>query len=217
VKAIIFDMDGVLVDTEPIYFAANRVLFERLGFSVTQEGYARFIGLDANRMWAQLKAEHALPQPIPELVTLERDAMYRALLQADLTPMDGLIPLLDDLQRRGIRLAIASSSARQIINTILDKTGLRAYFAVIASGEDAAHGKPAPDIFLLAAERLGIAAADCTVIEDAAAGVRGAKAAGMRVIGLRSPGSGAQDLGEADAIIHSLKQLAGEPWLNAHG
>jgi beta-phosphoglucomutase family hydrolase len=206
VKAVIFDMDGVLVDTEPIYFAANRELFERLGFSVMQEGYARFIGLDASRMWAQLKAEHALPQPIPELVNLERDAMYRALLQASLTPMEGLIPLLDDLQRRGIRLAIASSSAHRIINTILEKTGVRAYFAAIASGEDVAHGKPAPDIFLLAAARLGVAPQDCTVIEDAAAGVRGAKAAGMRVIGYRNPHSGEQDLGEADEVIERLSE-----------
>ncbi len=199
--ALIFDMDGVLVDTEPIYFAANNHIFNQLGFSVNHAGYARFIGLDAHRMWSQLKAEQNLPQSVDALVKMEKAGMVSGLLAADLSPMAGLSDLLAELASRGVALALASSSSHRVIEIILRKLGFAHTFAAIASGEDVTHGKPAPDIFLLAAQRLGAAPATCTVIEDSANGVRGAKAAGMRCVGFRNPGSGAQDLSEADVII----------------
>ena len=200
-QAVIFDMDGVMVDTEPIYFESNRQLFSRLGFSVSARDYAQFVGLDAARMWAQLKRAHNLPHPAPELVKMEKDGMLAGLRESDLVPMPGLPGLIESLLSGGFRLGLASSSSRDVIALILAKLGMGQTFAVTASGDDVTHGKPAPDIFLLAARTLGAAPESCTVIEDSASGVRAAKAAGMRCIGFRNPHSGAQDLTPADAII----------------
>ena len=206
-KAFIFDMDGVMVDTEPIYFAANQQLFNQLGFSVSHESYARFVGQDAFRMWSILKEEQQLDHPIEDLVHMEKDAMYRGLLNTDIPRMSGLGELLASLQSNGTRLALASSSAHQIINVILEKTDTGDYFDAVVSGMDVQNGKPAPDIFLLAAEKLGMDPAECVVIEDSANGVRGAIAAGMHCIGFRNPNSGNQDLSPAHRIIDHLSEL----------
>ena len=207
IRAVIFDMDGVMVDSEPIYFESNRSVFAELGFTVSHDDYAQFVGLDAGRMWAQLKALHNLPHRVPELVGLEADGMVAGLQAAGLEPMPGLLTLIDALRSRDRRLAVASSSTRRVIQTVLAKLRLEDAFDHVISGEDVELGKPAPDIFLLASNLLEIPPAECLVIEDSANGVRAAKAAGMRCIGFRNPNSGAQDLSPADAIVESLDQI----------
>ncbi|HUF39946.1 MAG TPA: HAD family phosphatase [Anaerolineales bacterium] len=209
--AVIFDMDGVIVDSEPIYFASNQRLFARLGFDVRGDDYAQFVGLSADRMWATLKERHRLPHPISDLVQMEADGMLAGLLAAELHPMPGLLDLLDRLQAQGCKIALASSSARRVITAVLENLGLAGRFEPAVSGEDVPHGKPAPDIFLLTARLLGVPPAGCLVIEDSASGVRAAKTAGMRCTALRSPNSGPQDLSPADAIIDSLAQVI-TPW-----
>jgi HAD superfamily hydrolase (TIGR01509 family) len=121
--------------------------------------------------------------------------------------MPGLLDLLADFHAHGIRTALASSSMRLVIRTVLDKLDLSASFSPIVSGEDVAQGKPAPDIFLRTADLLEIPPAGCLVIEDSANGVRAAQAAGMRSIGLHNPNSGAQDLSPADWIVDSLGEI----------
>jgi HAD superfamily hydrolase (TIGR01509 family) len=206
-RAVIFDMDGVMVDSEPIYFESNRSVFAKLGFTVSRDDYAQFVGLDAGRMWARLKALHDLPHPIPDLVGLEADGMVAGLQAAGLEPMPGLLTLIEALRSRGRRLAVASSSNRRVIQTVLAKLRLENAFDPVVSGEDVQHGKPAPDIFVLASTLLEIPPAECLVIEDSANGVRAAKSAGMRCIGFRNPNSGAQDLSPADAIVNSLDRI----------
>lgn len=206
-RAAIFDMDGVIVDTEPVYFETNRRLFERLGFTVTHDDYAQFVGLDAAHMWARLKDRQSLPHEIDALIQMEADGMIAGLQSAPLLPMPGLLDLIDRLRGSGFKLALASSSMHRVIRTILDKLDLSDGFLAVVSGEDVPHGKPAPDIFLRAAALLGVPPSDCMVIEDSANGVRAAKAAGMRCIGLRNPSSGAQDLSAADLIVDSLDQI----------
>ena len=204
VRAVLFDMDGVIVDTEPIYFASNRALFRQLGFTVTESGYAQFVGLEAEKMWAQLKTEHHLSQPVDELVRMEADGMAAALRAAELHPMPGLPALLGRIRAHGARIGLASSSAHPVIRIILEQLGLQNTFETVVSGDDVEHGKPAPDIFLLAAARLGVEPGNCLVIEDSANGVRAAKAAGMPCVGFRNPGSGGQDLHAADQVVHTL-------------
>ncbi len=199
--AVIFDMDGVLVDTEPLYFEANTRTFRELGFSVSRAEYAAFVGLDAQRMWARLKEDHHLPQPVAELVGLEKDGLYRALTENPIPPIQGAAELLEKLQSNGFTLGLASSSPFKIIHTILEKSGLGDYFSALASGEEVARGKPAPDIFLLAAGRLQVRPPRCTVIEDSGYGVAGAKAAGMKCAAFANPNAGAQDYSSADIVL----------------
>ena len=204
IQAVIFDMDGVLVDSEPVYYAGNQRLFAQLGIQVDAASYERFVGLDAFLMWKTLKQENGLPQPVSELVEMEASGMLSGLHQADLSPIQGVVPLLQELQKRGLKLALASTSGRDIIEAMLAKLRLAEFFPVTVSGEDVEHGKPAPDIFCLAAERLGIEPQLCLVIEDSANGLLGAKKAGMMAAGFHNRGSGRQDLSGADMVVASL-------------
>jgi HAD superfamily hydrolase (TIGR01509 family) len=206
-QAVIFDMDGVMVDSEPIYFESNGKVFERLGFSVSHDDYAQFVGLDAGRMWARLKSQHDLPHAVADLVGMEADGMVAGLQAADLQPIPGLLDLIAVLRAQGCRMALASSSTQRVIDTVLEKLALGGVFDPVVSGEEVEHGKPAPDIFLRTAGLLEIPPENCLVIEDSANGVRAAKAAGMVCIGFRNPNSGAQDLSPADAIVESLDEI----------
>jgi beta-phosphoglucomutase family hydrolase len=204
-KAVIFDMDGVMVDTEPLYFEANSRTFHQLGVQISPSAYAEFVGLDAHRMWVRIKNAHGLQQTVPELVALEKDGLHRALLDNPIPILPGLPELLDTLLARGLTIGLASSSPFKVINTILDKTRLRRYFSALTSGEEVRHGKPAPDIFLLAAARLEINPVSCTVIEDSGHGVAGAKAAGMKCAAFANPNAGKQDFSPADIILYNFQ------------
>jgi len=213
IKAVIFDMDGVLLDSEPFYFASNMGIFQELGFGgqMTMEDYKPFVGAPAWFMWETLLARFGaavVNRPIVELVHYEREK-YLKFLQAkcaagEVAPIPGVIKLLDDLVESGHKMAIASSSDINVIHTVVDALGIRKYFDFLATGDYVKHGKPAPDIFLYAAKELGIAPEKCAVIEDSCNGVKGAAAAGMYVVGYYNPHSGEQDLSAADTIIDNL-------------
>jgi HAD superfamily hydrolase (TIGR01509 family) len=202
---VIFDMDGVLVDTEPFYFASNNELFRKLGFSVTAEAYVQFVGSSAKGMWTTLKEQFHLPQSVPELIEMEYTA-HTAKIAAltALPPIPGIVQLVNRFLTRDIPLGIASSSPRQVIDLTLEKAGLLPYFPVRVAGEDVEHGKPHPDIFLKAADLLDAVPGSCLVIEDSPRGIAGAQAAGMKTVGFRNPNSGNQDLSAADLVVDSF-------------
>lgn len=124
-----------------------------------------------------------------------------------LEPIPDVGKWLSWLKTQNIPLAVASSSPKALIELIMDKTGLGIYFDAFVTGEEVAHGKPAPDIFLHAAGLLGVEPASCLVIEDSRNGVRAAKSAGIRCVGYHNPGSGNQDLSLADEVVRSYEQL----------
>ncbi|WP_237690764.1 HAD family hydrolase [Paenibacillus caui] len=208
IKAVIFDMDGVLVDSEPIYFEIERNSFAHFGASVTEEEHHTYVGVTLESMWRQVLDKHRLPDSLEETLVYHKENVMKSMsIHEGLVAIAGLKRWLDWLLEKGIPVAVASSSPRALIELIMEKTGLARYFDIRITGEEVSQGKPAPDIFLYAAEQLGIAPAHCVVIEDSRNGVQAAKSAGMRCIGFHNPGSGRQDLSRADHRIFSYDDL----------
>lgn len=201
---VIFDCDGVLVETEEIYFNMNRAFIRERGGDFDLKYYERFIGLSSNLMWTELKEKFALKESVPELIALEKENKTRALAAAALQRVTGVAGLIQELKAAGISLCVASSGRRDNVHSILEKIALKDNFKAIVTGEDITRGKPAPDIFLKAAELSGFRPEQSIVIEDSRNGTLGAKAAGMRCVGYMNPHSGNQDLSEADIRISSF-------------
>jgi beta-phosphoglucomutase-like phosphatase (HAD superfamily) len=208
VKAFIFDMDGVLVDTETLYKVIERELFERVGANVGHDEHISYQGSSNPVMWSLIKEKHGLPHPVDELVGITEDKVISFFTSMDvIQPMPGVVELLEFLRSRGLRLALASSSTINVISIILSKTGLTPYFEVVADCTEAGAGKPDPAIFLLAQRKLGIPLEQCIVIEDSTNGIKAALSAGIRCIAFNGPGSEHQDQSAADWRITSFAEI----------
>lgn len=217
-KTILFDMDGVLVATEHMHYEAlNCVLDRTVGRTMDWGYYTQFIGSTTTFLWNTLDRDFGLDGQTASLHAAYTQQKIEFLKERGHVPVDGSPELVRALSRRGYRMAVASSSPMCEITEVVQALGLEGCFEFLISGETVEHPKPAPDIFLKAAEHLGAAPEDCIVIEDSANGVRAAKAAGMTCIALRNPDSGNQDLSPADIIIDALgdalHHIAGLPYL----
>jgi len=207
-KAFIFDMDGVLVDTENLYKVLERELFEKVGANVGPEEHISYQGSSNPVMWSLIKEKHGLPHQVDELVEITEDKVISYFNSIPvILPMQGVVELLAFLRSRGIKLALASSSTIDVIRIILSKTGLAPYFEVIADCTEAGTGKPDPAIFLLAQRKLGIPGRQCVVIEDSTNGIKAALAAGIPCIAYNGPGSEHQDQSAADWRIKNFKEI----------
>lgn len=208
IQAVLFDMDGVLVDSEPIYFEIERSSFLHFGASVDEEEHHGYVGITLETMWRRVLDKHRIHAGLEQVLSHHKEMVLTALARHErLEAMPDVECLLRYLQERQVPLAVASSSPRALIEIIMERTGLGKYFDVVVSGEEVDRGKPAPDIFLRAAGLLNAEPASCLVIEDSRNGVQAAKSAGMRCIGFRNPGSGNQDLAMADVLITAYGEL----------
>jgi len=205
-KLIIFDMDGVLLDSEKLYLDMNQDFFKTLGAGISIEEHQTFVGISATKMWTYIKEKFNLKQTVDELKVLERDLKYKTLSETPLVPTNGIVEFLEHLKKKGFTIAIASSSLKKNIDLILKKLSIEKYFDYIVSGEQVERGKPEPDIFLKVANYFNLHPEDCMVIEDSTNGVLAAKAAKMYCIGYYNPNSGRQDLSKADIIIRNFKE-----------
>jgi HAD superfamily hydrolase (TIGR01509 family) len=208
IEAVVFDLDGVLVDSEPIHFrAANRVL-RRYGSSISETEYRAFIGLGETATWAAWRARARIPDSVEALVSAHTRARLEEIA-AGVDAIDAAVQVARQLRMAGTRLAIASSSTRQVIDALLSALGLGGTFSVRISGEDpeVRASKPAPDVYLAAAAQLGVASAVCLAIEDSGPGVLAAKRAGMTCIAVPNRWTADQDFSEADVVLESLLYL----------
>ena len=208
-KAVIFDMDGVLVNSEPLHFEVARIMFKEFGFYIDDEGMKGFVGMSLIKFWSTIKEQYNVQKELDWLIENDNKVRFNFFNSIDhLTPISGVIELLDLLKAAGYKLAVASSTLLKMIKVVLNKLEISDYFDYVISGHQVEHGKPAPDIFLKAAEELGSAPEECLVIEDSTNGVLAAKAAGITCLGYYNPDSGDQDLTKADTVIDSFKDIS---------
>jgi HAD superfamily hydrolase (TIGR01509 family) len=180
--AVIFDMDGLMVDTEPLAARAWTVGADDIGIDFDHAVTARLIGRNYPDCMALLRAHHGDAYPVEDLMRAWHHAYDAIVLAEGIALKPGLLPLLAWLEAEAIPKAVATSTRRSRALAKLEHIGLLARFPVLVGGDEVANGKPAPDIFVAAAESLGVAAHACLVLEDSEPGVRGALAAGMTPI-----------------------------------
>ncbi|MBN8249068.1 MAG: HAD family phosphatase [Verrucomicrobia bacterium] len=203
--AVIFDMDGVIVDSEPLHERAFLDTFTQLGLA-DRHGihFPEYYGRSDQTVWRDFIARHQPSQPLAELTRLKQ-TRFLELLRTEQPLFPAIPALVTSLAARG-PIALASGSDHTVISAVLDLSGLRRHFGAVVSADDVPRGKPAPDIFLHAADRLGVPPAACVVIEDSVAGVAAGRAAGMQVIGITNSVSGDQ-LGEAHAVVGDYEAI----------
>jgi beta-phosphoglucomutase family hydrolase len=204
-KAVLWDLDGVLVDTAPFHFQAWQELFRSVGKGFADGDFRRTFGLRNDAILRDILGELA---PAEEArLARRKEELYRAKAEGRVKAMPGAIGLLRRLKQEGRKTAIVSSAPRENVRVLLHSLELEEMFEAVVAEEDAPRGKPDPQGFLLAAEKLGVAAAECVVIEDAPGGVEAAKRAGMRCIGVTTSRP-REALTSADLVVDSLEEAA---------
>lgn len=206
-KAVIFDMDGVLVDSQPYHFKADIDTMAEYGVIKDQKFYEAFAGTLTDNRMRTLRDMFGLDVPAEELIEKREKMILDIMANEDIKPISGIPELLRSIKALGLKTAVASSSGIELIKLVLDRLGIAVYFDSITSGNDVKRGKPSPDIFLLAAERIGAEPSECLVVEDSENGVRAAKVAGMTALGYVNPTSGNQCLDMADFITDDFKKV----------
>ena len=199
-------MDGVLVDSEPLYHLSINQVLANHGYSLSEEANREVLGTTVEYTWAWLKKHFGLPSALDSWIA-EYDAVVLKNLRKKVTPSPGVYKLLGGLKERGIQLGLASSSQGNWVEAIMSALGIEGRFDVVVSGEMVSEGKPHPEIFLLATQMLAVQPEECLVIEDSPHGIKAAKRAGMIVVAVLTPYTRDLDLSEADQVLDSLQQF----------
>ena len=206
-KAVLFDMDGVLVNSEPVYDAYHQMLAKRLNFTITEAHKKRFRGTPSRKIYETIIEEFALSVTADELLNEEIDNIHVSFAAGDIPAIPHVFDLLRHLKQSGFLVGVATSNYRFNAESVLQHNGGLEYVDHISSMESVTRPKPAPDVFLHAAESLHVDPADCVVFEDSPNGIAAAKAAGMKVIGYASPEQIKLDLSRADRVIASFDEV----------
>ncbi len=206
--AVIFDMDGVLVDTYHAHYRSWLAMAEPEGLAFTEAEFAPTFGRTSREIIATFWGDGRFNDAEIAALDDRKEAAFRQLIAADFPAMPGVNQLLDDLHHAGFAMAVGSSGPPENIDLVLDRLGARQRFDAVVTGLDVTRGKPDPQVFLIAAERLGLPPARCAVVEDAPAGVAAANAAGMASVGLTSTGRTRESLSAADRVVGSLAELS---------
>ena len=207
-QTVIFDMDGVIVYTEPVHNYAYYQHFKELGIEVSAEMYASFTGNSTKNVFQKIKDHFGVAEDIPTLVEKKRSLFNNAFdTKADLFLLEGVEELIKQLHQNGIQLILASSSSKVTINRVFNRFNLHTYFSYIVSGEDFPQSKPNPDIFLEAVRLSKSNKENCIVIEDSTNGIKAANAAGIFCVGYKSVNSKKQDYSLANLVIDRFEEL----------
>ena len=186
-RGVLFDMDGVLLDSEKLHMEAARRVLEPYGFEIPEHLRLEFMGLSELEYWQRVK-EVFQKLPSPETLAKEKNREFWNVMRVvKYSPFPGVIELLTWLQSMEVNLAVVSSTPTPQVRYMLQRMDLEKYFHIVVGGDKVSKGKPAPDIYLYAAERLGLKGSECVVIEDSKNGILSGLNAGMLVIALNPP------------------------------
>ena len=206
VRAIIFDMDGVLIDSEPLHLLAYQRFLNEFGLTFLEEDNHKFLGMKDLDCAKYLIERHQLEISAIEFVAKKEIVLHQLFIE-QLPLQPGVLKTLEDTLRLKIPATIASSATMPTIELVVRLKRLGKYFHHLCSGDEVANGKPAPDVFLLAAKKLGVEPSQCLVIEDAFNGVCAAKAAGMMCIAIPCQSTRHQDFAHADLVLNSMEEV----------
>ena len=185
--AVIFDMDGVIVDSEPVHYAADSAMFQKLGIHLSDDERTLFLGMSSEWMWNYILAKYPVRLSKSEILAMDVSVRREFLLAPNRLKVNpGVVDFIHMLLDAGILLAVASSTVEGILKQLLTELDLFKYFSQIAAGDQVKNAKPEPDVFLLAADRLNVPPSLCLAIEDSPNGIKAAKSAGMKCIGYSS-------------------------------
>jgi beta-phosphoglucomutase family hydrolase len=204
-KAVIWDMDGVIADTAPYHLRAWQEVFRRRGVRYTEDDFKRNFGKRNDSIIRSVLGSW-VPFAGMEAIAAEKEELFRRWAGRRIRPLPGAIELMQALREHGFAQAMGSSAPLENIELVTRRLGIAGFFRVIVSGREVTEGKPSPQVFLRAAERLGARPEDCVVIEDAVAGVSAAKRAGMSCIAVTSTNS-RDKLSGADLIVDTLEEV----------
>ncbi len=207
IKAVIFDMDGVIIDSEPIHTELTLNVLKDVGVTPDESEIYEFIGVRNEEMWATLIERHNINESIEQLMDRLKAYKMERFLSSNLEPMNGVVDLLRTVKRKGLKIALATSSPRYFAKYILKAVKVAVFFDELVTADEITNGKPDPEIYIKAAEALGVLPGECIAIEDAYFGILAAKSAGMKCIGLKNPNSGNQDTSMADYVVSSLRDI----------
>jgi beta-phosphoglucomutase len=204
-QAIVWDMDGVIIDSSRQHLRSWQVLAEETNVTFTEADFWRTFGTNNTAIISQYWGAQLSAEQIAALAE-RKEVAFRELLKDDLHALPGALELMQAAHAAGLKQSLASSAPMENIAVISAGLGLERWLNAIVSGDRLARGKPAPDVFLLAAERLGVAPAGCVVIEDAPAGIAAAQAAGMRCLAVTNSHPAAT-LADANRVVDSLADV----------
>lgn len=208
IQTVIFDMDGVIVDTEPVHSYAYFQHFDELNIAVSKDMFTSFMGNSTRNTFQKLKEIFPIDAEVEDLIQRKRTLFNDAFdNKKDLYLIEGVEELIQDLHANGIQLILASSAAKVTIDRVFKRFNLYQYFSHIVSGEDFPNSKPDPAIFEYAASLSIAPKENCIIIEDSTNGIRAAKAANIFCVGYNSENSKLQDLSLADIVVNDLKEL----------
>jgi beta-phosphoglucomutase len=207
-KAVIFDMDGVLIDSFRCHFESWRRVAAEYDRIYTESQFVAGFGRTSREVIAeQWGGEPLSPSTIRE-IDERKESLFRELIDQDFPAMDGAVELVATLADAGFRIAVGSSGPPDNVRLAVDRLWIRGRLTAIITGGDVKIGKPDPQVFTLAAERMGVAPARCVVVEDAPVGIEAARRGGMRSIGLASRGRTVEQLSAANLVVTSLRELS---------
>ena len=207
-KAVLFDMDGVIVDTEPLHHKAYQKMFEKVGIEVSSDMYEGFTGQSTYGICVQLCTYFNLEQDPQELVQIKRNYFTKLFFEDnDLQLLDGVEELINDYFKQGLTLIVASSASMFNINNVMKRFNLDRFFSNKLSGADLKASKPHPEIFINAAKAANALPNECFVIEDSTNGIKAAKRAGIYCVAYKSEHSKNQDYTLADMVISDYNEI----------
>jgi HAD superfamily hydrolase (TIGR01509 family) len=205
-RAVIFDMDGVLADSEPAFFDAVNLTLEPTGKQIAWDAYKRLLGTSTEVTWREVLTMLDLPVEIDAYLP-RFNAVLLDCLRQPRAPLPGVVAVIDELDRRNVPFAVATSSIRPWFDAVMESTGLVGRFAVSVTADMIARPKPAPEIYLRAAELLGVPPFTCIAVEDTIPGITSAKAAAMYAIHVMASSTALPPIREANRIIETLLEF----------